>query len=137
MMRIIHIDCQSMPCSQRGLSFFGVMMSITVIGMVVLFGLKVGPLYMEYGKVSSVLDGMAVELASSKMTKQEISKNIQRRFDVNDVSRVKTKDHLTIKRIKGGKMELTIEYEARAPLAHNLSVIAHFKKVVTSGEGGS
>ena len=121
--------------AQRGISIVGILMLAGLVGFIALMGLKIGPLYMEWGKVSSTLDGLVPELATKRATKRQISDMLKRRFDVNDVERVNLKEHLTIKRVKGGKMKITIAYEARAPLFSNLSVVAAFEKSVEAGPG--
>ena len=124
-----------MPHAQRGMSLIGWMLILGMIGFITLIGLKIGPLYMEWGKVTSSLDGVAQELTTRKATKTQIADMLQRRLDINDVERVDLKEHLTIKRVKGGKMEITVAYEARAPLFKNLSAVADFSKTVTAGQG--
>ena len=52
---------------------------------------------------------------------------IERRWDVNDVTSVKGKD-IQVARKQGGKMEVSVSYQARAPLFSNLSIIADFSK---------
>lgn len=124
-----------MPHKQRGMGLLGWMFILGMIGFIALLGLKVGPLYMQWGKVTSSMEGVAAELATKKATKRDIRNMLQRRLDVNDVEQVDLDEHLTIKRVKGGKMEITIAYEARAPLFKNLSVVADFAKTVSAGQG--
>ena len=126
-----------MPHAQRGMSLFGIMLILVCIGTIALVGLKIGPLYMEWGKVTTSLESVTQELATKKATKQGIINMLERRFQINDVSSVdlKNKEHVVIKRVKGGKMRITIAYEARAPLFKNLSAVASFEKTVEAGSG--
>lgn len=126
-----------MPHAQRGMSLFGIMLILICIGTIALVGLKIGPLYMEWGKVTNSLESVVQELATKKATKQDIINMLERRFQINDVSSVdlKNKEHVVIKRVKGGKMQITIAYEARAPLFKNLSAVASFEKTVEAGTG--
>ena len=124
-----------MAHKQRGMSLIGWMFVLGMIGFITLLGLKIGPLYVEWGKVSSSLDGVAQEMANKKLTKAQITDLLQRRLDINDVERVDLKEHFTIKRVKGGQMELTVAYEARAPLFKNLSAVAEFNRTLTAGQG--
>ncbi|GAB6041633.1 DUF4845 domain-containing protein [Endothiovibrio diazotrophicus] len=124
-----------MPHKQRGMGLSGWMMMLVLIGFFTLLGLKIGPLYMEWGKVTTSLDGLAQELSTKMETKAKITDLLQRRLDVNSVEHVNLKEHLTLKRVKGGQMEITIAYEARVPLFKNLSAVADFSKTVTVGPG--
>jgi len=122
--------------AQRGVSGIGWMLILGLIAFFTLIGLKVGPLYMEYGKIASSMDSVAEELGGrdGRITKAEIVSMIERRWEVNDVTSVTSKD-IQVARKRGGMMEVSVAYQARAPLFSNLSIIADFSKSFEVGGG--
>ena len=113
------------PARQAGLSYFGWLVVIGLAGVIVVAGLRLMPIYMEYLTVKTTLENVAAEAGVSKKSKRYIWDRLQKRFDVNDVTAVKF-DDLTIEIDNSGMATLRITYERRSKFIGNLDVVAVF-----------
>lgn len=117
---------------QTGISFIGVIFLLIAIGIVVLLGLKLFPVYMESFKIDTGLKSLIQNPKVDKMTNQEMISSLIKRFDIDDVESINyqnIKRHITIKR-ENGTITIVCNYQARAPLFGNLTLLADFHKVV-------
>ena len=119
-----------LPVRQRGLSFFGWLLTIMVLGSVITVGLKLIPPYIDHHKMSGVLDSMAEESGMANKRRYELEDMINKRFRVNNIRDFNHKDNLQVKRGKSG-VEVILDYEVRVPLFYNLDLIARFDKSVS------
>lgn len=113
------------PARQAGMSYFGWLVAIGLAGVIVVVGLRLIPIYLEYFTVKTTLENVAAEAGVSKKSKRYIWDRLQKRFDVNDVSGIKI-DDLTIEIDDNGMATLRIAYEKRSKLIGNLDVVAVF-----------
>ena len=113
---------------QNGMTAIGWLLVLGLIAFFTLITLRILPFYLEYAKVSSALESLQNEPGITGKTKLEISRMVQKRFDVNDVMTVSGKQ-LSVKKDKG-ILTVSIEYERRAHLISNLDVVAIFDKKI-------
>lgn len=113
------------PARQAGMSYFGWLIVIGLAGVIVVVGLRLVPIYLEYFTVKTTLESVAAEAGVSKKSKRYIWDRLQKRFDVNDVTGIKI-DDLTIEIDDNGMATLRIAYEKRSKLIGNLDVVAVF-----------
>ena len=113
---------------QRGMTAIGWMLVLGLIGFFALITLKLFPLYMEFGKVSSVFESLENEPGITRKSRSEIVSLIDKRFDVNDVRNVDPKATKVSK--DKGVLSVSIQYERREHLFANIEVIATFDKQV-------
>lgn len=113
---------------QRGMTAIGWVIVLGLIAFFTLITLRLVPLYLEYGKVASVLESLENEPGITRASKAEIYKLISRRFDVNDVSNVDPRD-ATIES-KNGVLTVNMNYERRTKIAGNIDVVVTFDKTV-------
>ncbi len=112
---------------QSGVTFWGFALVAFLIVFFVLLTLKLVPPYIENAKVRTALENVVKQPNAANMTKVEIVDALQRRFDVDDVSRANLKTDLTItKSADGRSTKLRIAYEVRVPLAYNISALLTF-----------
>lgn len=114
---------------QRGMSFWSLSVVLIVFGFFVFLFLKLLPPYMEYGKVKTVLENVARQPEAGNMERAEIVKALENRFNIEDVSRVDLKKHLTIEK-KPGVTIFKIAYEVRVPLLYQVSALMEFEHSV-------
>ena len=114
------------PARQAGLSYFGWLIVIAVAGLVVVAGLRLMPVYLEYFTVKTTLENVAAEAGVSKKSKRYVWDRLQKRFQVNDVDSV-TIDDLTIEVDNAGGATFHIKYERRTDLIGNLDAVAVFE----------
>jgi hypothetical protein len=116
---------------QSGISFWGFAMVAFLIVFFTLLFLKLIPPYIEHAKVKTALQNIVKQPNAGNMTKVEITDALQRRFDVDDVSRVDLKKDLTIAKSGDGRATtIRITYEVRVPLAYNISALLAFDETV-------
>ncbi|HFD79321.1 MAG TPA: DUF4845 domain-containing protein [Gammaproteobacteria bacterium] len=116
---------------QKGMTAIGWLLVLGLIAFFTLIALRLVPLYMEYGKVVSVMESLANEPNISTQTRRQIISLVGKRFDINDVSHVDPK-LVKISKDKG-RMTLSIEYERREHLMGNVDVVARFSKTLEVG----
>ncbi len=109
---------------QRGIGIIGLIILVGLLGFFTLVAFKLLPVYLENFKVTSVLNSLDDEPQITQKSKREIQKILQRRFEVNDV------EHVSSKNIEvdsqPGRLHVAIRYEVRVPLLANLDVVARF-----------
>ena len=111
---------------QRGMTLWGWLVTVVVIGVFALIGLKLVPVYMESFEVGSIVSNLAKDSDVSGHDRAGIMSTLMKRFDINDVDNVHRSD-VQIIPVSGGS-RVVVEYEVRVPLMGNLSAVAHFKK---------
>lgn len=116
---------------QSGVTFWGFAMVAFLIAFFTLLFLKLLPPYIEHAKVKTALENAAKQPNAANQSKVEITAALQRRFDVDDVSRVNLAKDLTVaKSADGRSITIRITYEVRVPLAYNISALLSFDETV-------
>ncbi|NJN46446.1 MAG: DUF4845 domain-containing protein [Candidatus Competibacteraceae bacterium] len=110
---------------QRGITMIAVVLILIMISFAALIGMRIIPIYLEYASIVSILDDVQ-QNANAKMSRAQIDKTIQARFDIDYVTVVTLKD-IKMKRERGNII-LELIYEDRRPLIGNLDIVAKFEK---------
>jgi len=113
---------------QKGLTAISLLFVLALVGGAIYTALRVVPMYLNYYKVVSVLESIKEDRETADLGKYKIRDLISRRFNINYVEHIDAKD-VKIKKTQKG-MVMSVEYEERAPLFSNLSVVASFDKSV-------
>ena len=113
--------------SQKGLTAIAVVIVIVLIGFAFFIVLKVTPVYIEYyGVINSLKSLEEDDLSVRDISTQALRTLLKKRFDLNDVWRVKPED---VKIKKTGKlMSLIVDYEALVPLFGNVNLLFIFHR---------
>ena len=120
---------QIIPKRQSGMSMFGIMMILLIVGAVASVASQLVPLYLDNNTVSKVLDTMATEDGMSAKRDDAIVKLITNRLRINNVRDFKVKDNIDIRRTRDG-VELVMDYEVRMNLVRNIDMIVSFEKTI-------
>lgn len=118
---------------QRGLTFWGLLFVLAVMAAVLLVSLRLFPVYMEAFKVQQALEQLANLPELEEKPKHEIYDLFMRRMEIEDVDRFNMRNlrqHMSIER-EEGRVTITMEYTAVAPLFGNLSIVADWHKQVS------
>jgi hypothetical protein len=92
--------------------------------------LELVPVYLEYTKVVRALEQVRDEhSAMDKTSPQMIRNSLERRWDVEDISRIGWKE-VDIRKVTDG-YEVEAAYDAEEPFAANLYLLVKFDKLVT------
>ena len=110
---------------QRGIGFWGLMMVLILVGFFALIAFKVGPIYLNHAQIVRALNNVGSSGEFSNAPPTEIRRALQKRWDVDYISRIEPKD-IKIKRTKDGKV-LAYQYIAEEKLFYNVHVAAHFE----------
>lgn len=113
---------------QKGMTAIGWLLVMGLIAFFTLITLRLVPAYLEFAKVTSVLESLQNEPGITRKTRGEIIQMITKRFDVNDVYQVDAKQ-VKIKKEKG-VLTVSINYERREHLVANVDVVTTFDKQV-------
>lgn len=110
----------------------GLVTAIVVIVISLWLGFKLVPIYMQDGKVSSVLDSFRQEAEIGKKSNAELQKLLLSRLDFEKVSRI-TPDNFAevvkIERTVEGFI-MTVQYDTTSKLVSNISLVVDYKKTV-------
>ncbi len=115
---------------QQGMTFWMLLFILVVIGIVVLVGLKLFPIYFEGFKIGQTVTRVVKEPNIGDMSKREISETLVKRFDIEDVRRIterNLKDYVTVNK-QGRRVTITVSYRAETHLIGNLYMVAEFNK---------
>jgi hypothetical protein len=114
---------------QRGATFLGIVVILMILGSALYAGIRLVPVYLEYSKVVRSLEQVRDEhSAMDKTNPQMIRNSLERRWDVEDISRIGWKE-IEIKKVTDG-YEVRAAYDAEEPFVANLYLLTKFDKVV-------
>ncbi len=109
---------------QNGMTSMGMVLTVISIGFILLMAMRIIPMYLDHYSIAGSISSMATDPELVGMSAPDIRRRLQRRFEVNSIRSVSSRD-AKIKRVNGGN-EIRLNYEARATLFGNLDVIARF-----------
>jgi hypothetical protein len=111
---------------QRGMSMIAAFVVIAVCIFLGMFAFKVGPHYFEYWTVKKVADDLANNPDLLKKPRSKINRVLNQAFRTNSLWDLKAEDTIELK--KDGKRGyiVTVKYEQRANLFHNIDVVTSF-----------
>ena len=110
---------------QWGLGLWGWIFVLGVIGFVTMIVLQLVPVYLNEMAVQRVVKLTAGDASNANLGPAELRKAMQTRWDVEGITYPKINEVQLIKTPSGGRA-LMYDYEARADLFYNLSLVAHF-----------
>jgi hypothetical protein len=112
---------------QRGMTFWGLLFVLGVVGFVLWIIFLLFPVYMNDLKVSSALDSLSKRSEIATMTKQEIFVAMDKTLDIDrGADYLKLDKDLRVE-TRGKMRVIKIEYEAVIPFIHNISLLLDFK----------
>ncbi|AAU92528.1 hypothetical protein MCA1464 [Methylococcus capsulatus str. Bath] len=113
-----------MPRHQRGLTFIGFVLLMAVAGFFLLLLFRLGPVYLNHYKVNSSLKSLKSDPQLLEKTREDILKTLEKRWDINMVDSVTTKD-VRISRSEG-TLRVQVVYDVVRPIVGNVAALIHF-----------
>jgi len=113
---------------QEGMTGTGWLTVLALIGFFVYVGLTILPIQIEAYKVRSALKALNQVPNITKMSRNEIIKQLQGQFDIDDITHV-TKDNIFVDKTKG-VLTVRIEYEIRTKMIKPYDIVGVFKEKV-------
>ncbi|MFA7387550.1 MAG: DUF4845 domain-containing protein [Thiohalobacteraceae bacterium] len=114
--------------SQQGMTAIGWIIVLGLIAFFVLLALRLTPGYLEFATVAASLESLEKEPGITEKTAPEIRSMLGKRFDVNDVKTVDSRD-VKIEN-KGGRLRVWVDYEVRVPVLGNIDAVSKFNKEI-------
>lgn len=109
---------------QTGMSKWGWLAVIVLIVSAATTVLRVGPHYIDYRIVQSVLDRLPINEVHTDMSKNEIMEHFSKQFRIENF-KIPVKDMLKIERDRAQTV-ININYEIREHLFYNIDVVLVF-----------
>jgi len=111
---------------QKGMGYISVMVLMSLGIFIGLFAIKVGPHYMENWTVTKVVEDLAADPDLLKQPRSKVFQHINNAYRTNNLWDLKAEDTITLTRDKKKGYLVTVQYERRAKLFHNISVVTQF-----------
>ncbi len=111
---------------QAGMTTLGMIILALFVGLFAFAFIRLVPVYLNYVKISGVIDGVHEEFDGKSPTRSAIRASIERRFDVESVG-VITAREVSVTSVDGG-FEVRADYDHTAPFIANVSFTVHFDK---------
>ena len=116
---------------QQGLTLISLIFILGLIAFFTLLALKVGPIYMEHGKVTHALQTLKNRPDIQNKSKREVWSSLNKQFGMNYVYHIK-KENVKITS-HPGYLKVQIKYHVKQLLAANLSVWVDFDNTIEVG----
>ena len=113
---------------QRGMTLISILLIIGIAGIFLTVAFKLGPHYMQFMTIRSIMDEVKNDPESKGLSKTLLLDRIGKRLYINDIRSVKEKD-FKLERVSDGR-QISIQYEAIQPLFGNLSALMKFSHAV-------
>lgn len=121
-----------MRAQQRGVTAVGWLFLLTPLAIVFYAGVRLAPVYLNYLKVSHVLEAMKSEYAAQSATANNLSVMLGKELDVQSIDYPTAKEITIQRQGKGWLVDAT--YDDQAPLFANISLQVSFHKAVQIGD---
>src|SRR5512137_520154 len=109
---------------ERGMTFLGIVIILLIVGSALYAGIRLVPVYLEYTKVARALEQVRDEHAAIDTNPSMIRNSLERRWDVEDISRVGWKEIEITKTADG--YDMTAAYQAEEPFVGNVYLLVKF-----------
>ncbi|MDD2767210.1 MAG: DUF4845 domain-containing protein [Methylococcus sp.] len=113
-----------MPRDQRGLTFISFVLVMGVAGFFLLLLFRIGPVYLNHYKVRSSLESLKSDQELLEKSREDILKTLEKRWDINMVNTVTTKDVIITR--GDGVLRVQVAYEVVKPIMGNVDALIHF-----------
>ncbi len=111
---------------QAGMTTLGLVILVAFVGLFAFSAIRLTPVYLNYMKVASVINGVQEEFDGAGPTRSAIRNSIVRRFDIESVGVINAKD-IEVTTVDGG-FEVTAIYSHKADFIANISFLVDFDK---------
>lgn len=126
--RRMRMTCAGRRSRQAGMTTLGILFIGILVGLFAFAGLRLSPIYLNYLKVAGVLNGVQDEFEGQNPSRAIIRRSIQRRFDVESVSVIRSSD-IKVSPDSAGFVVAAV-YDHTSPFIGNISFTVHFDKQV-------
>ena len=118
-----------MPARQQGMGMSGMLFVLVVVIFVVTVLFKLGPAYMNYMTMKSIMNAVAESPEPILGGKPAIMKALENRMMVNEVRTIDSKS-FAFKKVGEEAFDVTLDYERREHLFFNVDAVLIFSHTV-------
>jgi Tfp pilus assembly major pilin PilA len=117
-----------MKSKQKGITLFGFLIVLVVVGFFGYMAMKLVPAYTEFMGVTKAMNQLASE--GPARSTDEVRRNLMNKLDFQYVgSDTITPQDISIKR-SGNSATMDVSYDKRIPFMYNIDFLVHFEKSV-------
>jgi hypothetical protein len=116
------------PGRQAGMTTLGFLILAIFVGLFAFAFIRLTPVYLNYMKVASVLEGLHKEFDGQNASRTALQTSLGRRFSVESVSEITARDIKVTANGSGFLVEAV--YDHTTPFIGNVSFTVHFDKKV-------
>lgn len=117
---------------QRGISLVGMLLVLVIAGFFGTIGMKLGPHYLEFLTVKSVMKDVVEDPEQANSGKMSIFKKIENRLYINNVRGIDAESFSYKKTSRG--YQVGVDYKVQQHLFANVDAILSFKHEVDAGK---
>jgi len=122
------------PKRQLGIGWFGLLFVLGIIALFAIVTIKTVPLVLNEMSLRHAVDEVAADPEMAKADAITVRKRLQRFWDIEDIDQITPRDVRVVR--EGDTRKLAYDYEARAHLFYNVTLLLSFSREVTmSGSG--
>lgn len=110
--------------TQNGMTTIGWILVIGIFGIIVVTGMKILPLYLDYFTVRSVMEGVATDPEVDPKSKRDLWTAISKRLRINSVRTLKRENFVFSR--NDGVTTVKVDYIAQNPYIAQLFIGGHF-----------
>ena len=109
---------------QSGMSIFGILAILVMLGFFALCIIRMTPPYFEYISVRDIVERIVVDPETPRESPGDIRRKLQMRLHTNQIGGI---DHTEIKLLhRGGKKYIDARYEYRLPILWRIDAVLKF-----------
>jgi Tfp pilus assembly protein PilE len=112
---------------QQGMTFIGLLFVLALVGLIGYAGIRLVPVYLNYMKVSKIMEATATELQGSSEP-GNIKRTLEKHWQIDDPSAPDLKDFEITKDDSGAVIH--VAYDDKVPYISDVSLSVHFDKTV-------
>ena len=116
-----------MRASQRGMSYWTILLGVGLFGVIIKLAATVGPIYLDYYTIDKMLQAKFRETQVDKLEVSAFSRDLLAQMERNNIRDRKIEDLMIVRR-EGSLLLVEMDYEERRKMFGNLDVVVHFKK---------
>lgn len=115
---------QGLKRQQHGVSLSGLLVWGVVLVVVITFGMKLIPAYIEQHTIQKIFDAIVTDASMQTANANGIRQSFSKRAQIDHVTAIKAGD-IKISKVKG-KLNLVSDYSVKVPMVANISVVIDF-----------
>lgn len=120
--------CQNIR-HQQGMGVAGYLVVVSVAVFVGLFAIKVGPHYLQNWTVTQIAEDLAANPEVLSQSRSKVYAHISNAYRLNNLWDLAAEETIHLEKDQRKGYLITVQYERRDKLFHNISVITNFDKM--------